>query len=225
MELFVLKKVSKIYPPYFKALVNINLTIEENEFLILTGATGAGKTTLLKLLYKDEAPTSGELFFRGVPYSRLNEKNLQQIRRKMGIVFQDHKLFMELTVYENIRLSLILAKKRVKNEKFLIYEFLERFSLAQKAQKCVKELSGGEQQKVGVIRALIRDPEILIADEPTGNLDPKSIREIITLFREFHDKGSTVILATHDPVILKEKLGRVVMLDKGELISHVEVPR
>ena len=222
MSLFKLEKVTKIYPPYFKALIGIDLIIEENDFVLLTGATGAGKTTLLKLLYKAEVPTSGEIYFKSIPYSKMSKKTLKELRKKMGIVFQDHKLFLDLSVYENIKLSLILSNKPPKKLKLLIYEFLERFGLASKAKKRVKELSGGERQKVGIIRAIIRNPQIIIADEPTGNLDPDSIREVVKVFKEFHSKGKTVILATHDPVILKESPGKIITLNRGELVNYVE---
>ncbi|RLG12056.1 cell division ATP-binding protein FtsE [Candidatus Pacearchaeota archaeon] len=223
MSLFKLEKVSKIYPPYFKALHNINLRINTGDFVLLTGPTGAGKTTLLKLIYKEEIPSSGEIFFENKPYSELQHKDIVKLRQKLGIVFQDLKLFLDLTVYENIKISLVLAGKKIKNMKFYIYEFLERFNLAHKAQKKVKELSGGEQQKVGVIRALIREPEILIADEPTGNLDPQSIKEILEIFKELNKNGTTIILATHDPFILEQKIGKLIVLSRGEIVKNVEV--
>ncbi len=221
MALITFQNVSKIYPPFFKALVNINLSINKGDFIILTGPTGAGKTTLLKLIYREEKPTSGEIFYEDIPYSRLDKKELSLFRQNLGIIFQDYKLFPDLTVYENIRISLILSEKFTKDTKFLIYEYLERFNISHKAQKKVKELSGGEQQKVGIIRAIIRDPEILIADEPTGNLDPASIKEILEILKEFNKDGKTVILATHDPVILNQNLGKVIKLNRGELVEDV----
>ncbi len=221
MALITLQNVSKIYPPFFKALININLTIYKGDFIILTGPTGAGKTTLLKLIYREERPTSGEIFYEDIPYSRFNKKELSRFRQNLGIIFQDYKLFPDLTVYENIKISLVLSGKFTKDTKFLIYEYLERFNISHKAQKKVKELSGGEQQKVGIIRAIIRDPEILIADEPTGNLDPASIKEILEILKEFNRYGKTVILATHDPVILNQKLGKLVKLNRGELVENV----
>ncbi len=223
MNLFYFQNVSKIYPPYFKALININLEIKEGDFIILTGSTGAGKTTLLKLLYREEKPTSGEIYYKNIPYSEFKLKQFNQLRQKWGIVFQDYKLFPDLSVYENIKISLVLSGKKFKNMKFFIYEYLERFLLAHKAQKKVKELSGGEQQKVGVIRALIRDPEVLIADEPTGNLDPDSIKEILKILKEFHNKGKTIILATHDPVIINQNLGKLIKLKQGVLVNNVEL--
>ncbi len=223
MNLFFFQNVNKIYPPYFKALININLEIKEGDFIILTGSTGAGKTTLLKLLYREEKPTSGEIFYKNIPYSELKTRQFNQLRQKWGIIFQDYKLFPDLSVYENIKISLILSGKKFKNMKIFIYEYLERFLLAHKAQKKIKELSGGEQQKVGVIRALIRDPEVLIADEPTGNLDPDSIKEILQILKEFHNKGKTIILATHDPVIINQKLGKLIRLKQGELVNNVEL--
>ncbi|WP_038056102.1 cell division ATP-binding protein FtsE [Thermodesulfobacterium hydrogeniphilum] len=223
MNLFSFQNVNKIYPPYFKALININLEIKEGDFIILTGSTGAGKTTLLKLLYREEKPTSGEIFYKNISYSELKTRQFNQLRQKWGIIFQDYKLFPDLSVYENIKISLILSGKKFKNMKIFIYEYLERFLLAHKAQKKIKELSGGEQQKVGVIRALIRDPEVLIADEPTGNLDPDSIKEILQILKEFHNKGKTIILATHDPIIINQKLGKLIRLKQGELINNVEL--
>ena len=221
MALLTFQNVSKIYPPYFKALININLKIYKGDFVILTGPTGSGKTTLLKLIYREEKPTSGEIFYEDVPYSKLKKKELSLFRQNLGIIFQDYKLFPELTVYENIKISLVLSQKFVKNDKFLIYEYLERFKLSEKAQKKVKELSGGEQQKVGIIRGIIRDPEILIADEPTGNLDPVSINEILEILKDFHEKGKTIILATHDPIILNQNLGKTIRLNRGELVEDV----
>lgn len=221
MSLITFQNVSKIYPPFFKALININLKIDKGDFIILTGPTGAGKTTLLKLIYREEKPTSGEIFYEDIPYSKLRKKEISLFRQNLGIIFQDSKLFPELTVYENIKISLVLSQKIFKNMKFLIYEYLERFNISQKAQKKVKELSGGEQQKVGIIRAIIRNPEILIADEPTGNLDPASINEILGILKDFNKEGKTIILATHDPVILNQNLGRIVRLNRGELVEDV----
>ncbi|MFN4132496.1 MAG: cell division ATP-binding protein FtsE [Caldimicrobium sp.] len=221
MTLFKLEKITKIYPPYYRALHRVSLEIHQGEFLILTGPTGAGKTTLLKLLYALESPTEGELYYEKFPYRELSYKEIINLRRKMGIVFQDHKLFPELSLYENIQIGLDLSGKKVKNKKFLIYEWLERFNLAHKAKKKVKELSGGEQQKIGIIRALIREPSILILDEPTGNLDPYSIGEIIDLLLKIHKEGKTIILSTHDPTILSKKPGRMLMLNRGELIKDV----
>ncbi len=218
MSFIRLEKVSKIYPPYFRALSNIHLEIQKGDFIFLSGPTGAGKTTLLKLIYREETPTSGEIFLENKPYSQIKEKEFRKLRQKWGIIFQDGKLFEDLSVYENIKLTLVLAGKKVSKMKHLIYDFLERFNLIQKFNKKVKELSGGEQQKVGIIRAIIKEPEFLIADEPTGNLDPESIYEIIDLLKELHQKETTIILATHDPTILSLKIGKLIILEKGELI-------
>lgn len=217
MDLFKLENITKIFPPYVRALSNINLVIKEGDFLILTGPTGAGKTTLLKLLYKEEIPTEGEIYYRNTPYSKI--KDFSTLRKSWGIIFQDYKLLKELTVFENLKLALTLSNKRLKNEKLYILNFLERFNLAPKAFTKIYELSGGEQQKIGIIRALIKDPEILIADEPTGNLDPESIKEMIKFFQEYHKNGKTIILATHDPVILNLPLGKIIKLEAGRLAT------
>lgn len=221
MALFRLEEITKIYPPYYRALHRVSLEIESGEFVVITGPTGAGKTTLLKLIYALEPPTEGEIYYQNVPYSKLSYKDVIKLRKKMGIVFQDHKLFLELSLYENIQIALALSGKKVKKEKFYIYDWLERFNLAHKAQKKVKEISGGEQQKIGIIRALIKEPVILILDEPTGNLDPYSIEEILNLLLKIHNQGKTVILSTHDPTILSKKPGRSIMLNRGEIVKDV----
>ncbi len=188
--------------------------------MLLTGPTGAGKTTLLKLIYREEDPTDGEIFLEGLPYSSLSYNDFLKIRQKMGIIFQDLKLFEDLSVYENIKLSFDLAGKNLakKRMKVLIYEYLERFDLSLKANKKVKFLSGGEKQKVGFIRAIIKDPDYILADEPTGNLDPLSIKEILSILKELNQKGKTIILATHDPIIIQQIEAKEVYLHKGELI-------
>lgn len=219
MSLFRFEKVTKIYPPYFKALLNINLEIKRGEFIVLTGPTGAGKTTLLKLIYREEIPTEGEIFWEGVPYRELSYSKLTGLRRKLGIVFQDHRLFNELTVYENILISLALSDKKNSKTKFLIYEWLERFNLAHKSQKKVQELSGGEQQKIGLIRALIREPEVLLLDEPTGNLDPQSLLDMLKILQEYHRKGCTIVLSTHDPTIISKRPGKLIFLNQGSIIK------
>ncbi len=223
MSLIKLEDLTKIYPPYYKALHKISLEIQKNAFLLITGPTGAGKTTLLKLIYAQEKPTEGELYWEGVPYSELRYKDIMGIRKNIGIVFQDHKLFSELSLYENLEIALALARKKVKKIKFFIYEWLERFNLAHKAKKKVKELSGGEQQKLGILRAIIKDPSILILDEPTGNLDPFSIGEVIDLLIALHKEGKTILLSTHDPTIIAKRPGQIIMLNRGELVKDVDI--
>lgn len=188
--------------------------------MLLTGPTGAGKTTLLKLIYREEEPTDGEIFWEGLPYSSLSYNDFLKIRRKMGIIFQDLKLFEDLSVYENIKLSLDLAEISLpkKRAKVIIYDYLERFDLSSKANKKVKFLSGGEKQKVGFIRAIIKDPDYIIADEPTGNIDPLSIKKILSILKELNQKGKTVLLATHDPIIIQQVEAKEIHLHKGELI-------
>lgn len=222
MSFIKFEEVSKIYSPYCRALHRINLEINKGDFLLLTGPTGAGKTTLLKLIYAEEKPTEGEIYLEGVPYSNFSYKDIISFRQKIGIVFQDHKLFMDLSAYENLEVALALSKKKIKNKRFYIYDWLEKFGLSHKAKKLVKELSGGEQQKIGLIRALIKEPPILILDEPTGNLDPFSIGEIIELLKDLHKKGITIILSTHDPTIISKKPGKIIMLERGELIPNVD---
>lgn len=223
MTLIKIEELTKIYPPYYKALHKVSLEIRKNDFLLITGPTGAGKTTLLKLIYAQERPTEGEIYWEGFPYSALKYKDILSIRKKIGIVFQDHKLFSELSLYENLEIVLALAQKKIKRIKYFIYEWLERFNLAHKAKKKVKELSGGEQQKLGILRAIIKDPPILILDEPTGNLDPFSIGEVIDLLLTLHKEGKTILLSTHDPTIIAKKPGQIIMLNRGELVKDVDI--
>lgn len=211
--------VSKIYGNFWAALSDINIKIDQGEFVFVTGPTGAGKTTLLRLIYRDELPTKGSVKVFGHNLTTLRKKIIPELRRQIGIVFQDFKLLYERTAYENLEFSLrvIGIPKSVIKKK--ISDTMERLGIGHKSDSYPFELSGGEQQKVSLARALIKDPLILLADEPTGNIDPDGAAEILNIFREINYTGTTVIMATHNTKLAKSSRKRCIALDKGNLIS------
>jgi cell division transport system ATP-binding protein len=221
-----LYRVSKHYPGGQRALDEVTFAIERGEFTFLTGPSGAGKTTLLRLIFRQEVPTSGQILVNGRNVASLPRRKIPYLRRTMGVVFQDFRLIPRKTVYENVSyLPRVLGLDR-QREKRLAHETLRQVGLAHRTKAFPLELSGGEQQRVAIARALVNQPEILIADEPTGNLDPDLAREIFELFLEINRRGTTVLIATHDAGII-ERLGkRVLALRGGRLASdsvHGEV--
>ncbi len=218
--LFLLERVTKIYPPYFKALFNINLRIEKGDFVVIYGDSGSGKSTLLKILYKEELPTIGNIFFSGISYEKLSEKNFCQFRKKWGIVFQDLKLFEDLTVYQNLSISLKISEKvSQKEEKFKILEHLEKFDLVEKAERKIKELSFGEKQKINLIRAFLKEPEVFIMDEPFSFLDEKTQKMVLNLMSSFKRKGATFIVTCHKAEAFSSLSPKIYGLKKGELVE------
>lgn len=198
-----------------KALQNINLDIYEGEFVFISGPSGAGKSTLLKLLYLDEAASQGQILVDGVNLSRIFSKRIPFLRRKFGIVFQDYKLISSKTVFDNVALVLEAMghKRRFIQKK--VNSVLRSVGLEDRYNSYPLSLSGGEQQKIAVARAIIGDPKIILADEPTGSLDAKSANIIFELLKRFHRRGGTVIVATHDMELIRRNKGRVIYLDKG----------
>lgn len=212
------ENVSKEYPGDPTVLQDVDLVIEAGEFVSLVGQSGAGKSTLLKLIYAEEEPTTGEVYFDERPLSAIKRKHLPFLRRNIGTVFQDFKLFSQKTVFENVAYALEVYGKTNEEIQEEVPQILALVKLEGKMHKYPKQLSGGEQQRVSMARALIRDPKVIIADEPTGNLDPIATKEIINLLLEINKLGTTVILATHNQSIV-DKLGRrVITLDNGQVI-------
>jgi cell division transport system ATP-binding protein len=210
--------VSKHYPGGQRALDEVSFEIAAGEFVFLTGPSGAGKTTLLRLIFRQESPTSGQILVNGRNVTSIPRRKIPFLRRSIGVVFQDFRLIPRKTVFENVSyLPRVLGFDRQRQRR-LAYETLRRVGLGHRMQSFPLELSGGEQQRVAIARALINEPEILVADEPTGNLDPEMTREIFDLFQEINLRGTTVIIASHDrPVI--ERLGkRVLGLKAGRLV-------
>lgn len=210
--------VSKTYANAWTALSEIDIKIDKGEFVFITGPTGAGKTTLLRLIYREELPTIGAVTVLGYNLKNLKLKEVPALRRQIGIVFQDFKLLFERTAYENLEFSLLVigVPKAVIKKK--IADTMERLGIWHKRDAYPFELSGGEQQKVSLARALVKDPMILLADEPTGNIDPDGSDEILNIFRELNYQGTTVIMATHNTKLAKASRKRSIRLEKGKII-------
>ena len=211
-------KVSKIYSPASIALEDVSFTIKPNEFVSLVGQSGAGKTTLLKLLLAEERPTSGQIFFESSDIHALLKHELPLVRRRMGVVFQDYRLLPMKTAFENVAFALEAAGRPDADISSDVIQVLELVGLADKIWNFPHELSGGEKQRVAIARAIVTRPYVVIADEPTGNLDPLNTRDIIRLLEKVNDLGTTVLLATHDKEIIDSLERRVVTLDKGRVI-------
>ncbi|MCK9378846.1 MAG: cell division ATP-binding protein FtsE [Candidatus Moranbacteria bacterium] len=213
------ENVGKIFPGDFVALEDVSLVIEKGEFVSVIGPSGAGKSTLLKLLYAEEQPTSGQVLFDGRDLATIKKRHLPYYRRNIGTVFQDFKLLSEKTVFKNVSYALEVAGKTTQEINEEVPEILDIVGLADKMEKYPNQLSGGERQKVSLARALIHRPVIIVADEPTGNLDPNSSWDIIKLLMKINDLGTTVILATHDREVVDKLNKRVVALEKGKIVS------
>jgi cell division transport system ATP-binding protein len=207
--------VSKRYPSGQSALEDVTFDIPRGQFVFLTGASGAGKTTLLRLIFREEVPTSGQILVNGRNVSSIPQSKIPYLRRTIGVVFQDFRLIPRKTVFENVTHLPRLLGVDIQGQKRMAYHALRRVGLAHRLNAFPPELSGGEQQRVAIARALINEPEILIADEPTGNLDPDLSREILRLFLEVNLRGTTVILATHDRDTIQRIGRRVITLDRG----------
>lgn len=211
------QQVSKIYSAGKPALQNINFTLKKGEMVFITGPSGAGKSTLLKLVCGFERSNDGRILFNNIDIGRLPKKFHPFLRRRLGIVFQDHQLLMDHSVYHNVALPLIILGKSKEEIQRKVMVALERVGLYDKMRYYPIQLSGGEQQRVGIARAIVNKPLVILADEPTGNLDEKIAREIFTLFEEFNRIGVTVIIATHNVSLIKPKY-RVLTLNNGRLI-------
>ncbi len=213
------ENVGKIFPGDFLALDDVSLQIEKGEFVSIIGHSGAGKSTLLKLLYAEEQPTSGQVFFDGRDLATIKKRHLPYYRRNIGTVFQDFKLLSEKTVFRNVSYALEVIGKTTQEINEEVPEILDIVGLADKMEKYPNQLSGGERQKVSLARALIHRPAVIVADEPTGNLDPNSSWDIVKLLVKINDLGTTVILATHDREVVDKLNKRVVALNNGKIVS------
>lgn len=202
------------------ALRDVNLRIREGEFVFVTGPSGAGKTTLLRLIFGAERPNSGHILISGINLNRISRPKLDLLRRKIGFVFQDFKLLPRKTVFENVALALAVSGKPRAFIRKKTHLTLRLVGLAEKENAYPLQLSGGEQQRVAIARAIVRDPLILLADEPTGNLDPDLTRDIMVLFRSIHIKGTTVIVATHSRELLEDSAQRKIVLNRGRIAEE-----
>ncbi len=214
--------VSKIYNHNSIALKNVTLKVDPKEFVFLVGSSGAGKTTLLKLLIREEPPTDGKIFFDSVDVTETPIGELHKIRRHIGTVFQDYKLLPTKTAYENIAFAMEAAARTDAEIEEDVPEVLELVGLSDKRDNFPHQLSGGEKQRVAIARALVNRPNVILADEPTGDLDPINTAEIVKLLQKINELGTTVVLSTHNKDIVNSSDRRVVVLDKGEIISDKE---
>ena len=212
-------RVSKIYPPDYPALKNIHLHIEKGEFVFLSGPSGAGKTTLLRLLFRAEDATEGQIIVNGRNITRLNGNGVAELRRKLGLVFQEFKLLPTLTALENVALAAEVVGVPRQESRKKAFHLLRELGLKDKHDARPPTLSGGEQQRVAIARALVNDPMLLLADEPTGNLDADMAEETMRLFLKIHEQGATVLLATHDAGVLKRFGCRAVFLQQGQVMG------
>jgi cell division transport system ATP-binding protein len=217
-------QVTKRYPGGQTALDRVSFEIPRGQFVFLTGASGAGKTSLLRLIFRADVPNEGQILVNGRNVSSIPPSKIPYLRRSIGVVFQDFRLIPRKTVFENITYLPRILGSDTKTQKKLAYNALRRVGLAHRVNAFPLELSGGEQQRVAIARALINEPEILIADEPTGNLDPDLSWEILRLFLEVNLRGTTIILATHDRDMIQRVGRRVLTLDAGRLASDQELP-
>jgi cell division transport system ATP-binding protein len=214
--------VSKVYPGGLTALKDINLKISRGEFVFIVGPSGAGKSTFIKLLFREELPTKGQIFFNGKNITRMRNRDIPFLRRRIGIVFQDFRLLPEKTAYENVAFAMEVVEASGKEIRKKVPQVLERVGLSHKADAKPSELSGGEQQRVALARALVNEPDVLVADEPTGNLDPDTSWEIMKLLSDINKRGTTVVVATHARELVNAMRKRVLQLDKGRLVRDEE---
>lgn len=218
--MILLDRVTKSYGDETQTALNrVTLHIDAKEFVVVVGSSGAGKSTLLKLLTREEKPTSGKIVVGGIDYDELKDKNIPFLRRKIGVVFQDFKLLQNKTVFENVAFALEIVGMPSKEIEHTVPRVLKLVGLGDKAQQFPKQLSGGERQRVAIARAVVRQPKILIADEPTGNLDPKHAWDIITILKKINAHGTTVLLTTHNQEIVNKLKRRVITIDGGKVVK------
>lgn len=221
LPIIKLDKISKSYQEGVDAIDNLSLEIEKGEFVFVVGASGSGKSTLIKLLLKEIEPTSGNIYIRGKSISSLRRRQISKYRRDIGVVFQNFKLLNDRNVFENVALAQRVIGASKWNMNRNVASILSLVGLTEKILANPKELSGGEQQRVALARALVNRPSILLADEPTGNLDPKNARAMMELLDDVNKLGTTVIVVTHNPDVVDEMKKRVIVMQKGKILSDM----
>ena len=218
MKFIELKNVNKTYSTGVTALADMSVTIEKGEFVFVIGHTASGKSTFIKMLYREEKPSSGNVIVGGVNVAKLRNRKVYKLRRKIGVVFQDFKLLPKLTVYENVAFALECLGMKSKDIKPKVMKAIDIVGLKEKARSFPHQLSGGEQQRVCIARAIVNEPKLLICDEPTGNLDPDTSKEIMKVIESINkDLKTTVIMATHDKDIVNKMKKRVLLIEHGVL--------
>ena len=213
-----LKNVTKTYDGDVTGVDNLSLTIEDGEFVFLVGESGSGKSTLLKLLMRELVPSEGSITIDGKEITKLRRKKVAELRRNMGIVFQDYRLLQKRTVYENVAFALEVIEIPTRKIRRSVPAALNLVGLSHKSKNYPNEISGGEQQRTAIARAIVNNPPLLLADEPTGNLDPRNSQEIMEVLDAINNRGTTVIVATHDRAIVDAMKKRVIHINKGEIV-------
>lgn len=216
--MIVMENVYKKYPNGVVAANGIDVAIEQGEFVYVVGASGAGKSTFIKMMYREEKPTSGKIIVNGIDIAKLKNSKVPLFRRSIGVVFQDFKLLPSLTVYENVAFALEVIEESPRIIKKRVMEVLDLVNLKHKTRMLPSELSGGEQQRVSIARSIVNSPSIVIADEPTGNLDPDTSWEIMKIFEQINSHGTTIVMATHNKDIVNTKKHRVIAIDGGMIV-------
>ena len=214
--------VSKTYPNGTHALHDVSLSIDKGEFVFIVGASGAGKSTFLKLIMHEETPTSGEIIINGNKLSKIKRRDVPYLRRHMGIVFQDFRLIEKMNVFDNVAFAMRAVGENTATIKKRVPYVLSLVGLKDKMKNKPSELSGGEQQRVSLARALVNNPEIIVADEPTGNVDPELSHEIIELLNEINGMGTTVLVVTHEHELVREFHQRVITIDRGRVVGDTK---
>ena len=223
MSMIQIHNVSKVYPPDNAGVRDVTFQVEAGEFLFMCGPSGAGKTTLLRLLFRSEQATEGQIIVNGRNITRLKGPGLAAYRRKLGLVFQDFKLIPHMTALENVSLAADVVGVPWRQGRRRAFRLLSELGLKDKYGVLPPALSGGEQQRVAIARALVNDPELVLADEPTGNLDPERAAESLRLFARINEEGTTVLIATHDPRLLRSFDGRVLLMHQGRLLRREDL--
>lgn len=217
-----LRGVTLVYPNGVRALDGVDLEIGKGDFVFLVGHSGTGKSSLLRLLYREMTPTHGEITVDGIRVDRLRRGRIPALRRHLGVVFQDYKLLSDKTIWENVAFALQVTGTHTRDVKRQVPRALDLVGLAHKSRMYPNELSGGEQQRAAIARALVNNPKLLLCDEPTGNLDPSNTSEIMELLHRINLKGTTVVVATHNQAVVDRMRRRVVRLDDGRIVTDEE---
>ncbi len=213
-----MQDVWKAYPDGNHALRGVNIRVDRNEFVYIVGPSGAGKSTFMKLIYREEKPTKGQIFVNGFNLGKLKQRKIPYVRRNIGVIFQDFRLLPKLTVAENVAFAMEVIETPAKTIRKRTLEVLDLVRLKEKANAYPSQLSGGQQQRVSIARAIVNNPAVIIADEPTGNLDPETSWGIMRLLEEINFRGTTIIMATHNKEIVNTLRKRVVAIEGGQIV-------
>ena len=210
--------VSKVYPGGSTALQNVNVHIEPGEFVFVVGPSGAGKSTFIKMLFREVLPTTGSIFVNGMDILALSPKEIPFMRRQLGIIFQDYRLLPDRTVFENVAFAMQVIEAPHRKIRRQVNNVLDLVGLRHRSNAYPNELSGGEQQRIAIARAIVNDPVFVIADEPTGNLDPETSWDIMEIFKEINSAGTTIVMATHDKDVVDAMGKRVIAIEQGRIV-------